>query len=241
VYHSQEDGELIHAVNMGSHSEDSKPVDPTSISPPRQDIVSPRKSDSNEPTLIKKLHMKNIAPHSLRRISRYGCLFLLPIKDFTVEGYACYSDDTMAYGAPSRRLLWDLSQLESLEFIDIEMINFFHTFDLSQLSGLRTLKIKGSIEKETEIADLSDMLEGLLNVGMELEELQVAYDDWGAILSDNFLGALGAKLRKLHLQERRQNNRENFLSPHCLASIQTSCGQLSDMALDLDVHHSNVS
>jgi hypothetical protein len=156
----------LHAIDISSDSQESK-----------QGFIAP--------TLIEKLHMKNIQEDALRQSHRGGNYFL-HVKDLIVERFACYGDMftplpgmTDYYGP-----VWNTEHLESLELNNMKISDFLTPIPLEQFSSIRRLKIKGSVGQEGQVMDettirLAELLEVCMSatrrIGSQLCQLALPF------------------------------------------------------------------
>jgi hypothetical protein len=215
----------FHAVDISSDSKESKP-------------------GFNVPKFIEKLHMKNIQEDALRQSHRGGSYFL-PVKDLILERSACYGDMfTPRFGmADYYGPIWDSEHLESLELNNMKISDFLAPIPLEQFSSIRRLKIKGTAGQEGQaMEEANSRLAELLEVCQQLEELEVKYDHWHYLFKPiNVINVRGKTLRKLHLRDLDNNQARRAMTTHSLRQIQASCTGLVDMALDVNMHATDVS
>jgi hypothetical protein len=197
------------------------------------------------PTFVEKLHMKNIPENALRQLPQGGSHFL-PVKDLILERSACYGD---MFESRSNMIelwngpIWDLRQLESLEFNNIQICDFLAPIPLEQLSGLQKLKIKGDVIKEGEaMRETNDRLADLLEVCQQLKELEVKYCHWHKLFQPlSVINVCRKTLRKLQLSDLDNNQARRTMTTPSLCQIQASCTELVDLSLDVNMYHSDLS
>jgi len=90
--------------------------------------------------------------------------------------------------------------------------------------------------------EANSRLAELLEVCQQLEELEVKYDHWHYLFKPiNVINVRGKTLRKLHLRDLDNNQARRAMTTHSLRQIQASCTGLVDMALDVNMHATDVS
>jgi hypothetical protein len=214
----------FHAIDIASDSQKSK-----------QGFIVPK--------FTEKLHMKNIQEDALRQ-SHQGGSYFLPVKDLILERSACYADMFMPrYGMTSYGPIWNTEHLESLELNNMKISDFLASISLERYSTIRRLKIKGNAGQEGQATDeANDRVAELLEVCQQLEELDVKYAHWYQIFQPlDAINVCGKTLRKLHLRDLDNNQARRTMTTHSLRQIQATCTQLVDMALDLNMHATDVS